>query len=148
MRYINLTDKHLTEDQEELLNLGLNCQVLSFPRPYQTRLEPVALMADLHKLANDGKVLLDDGIKEDLLREARVQRGNHNSRILKRRHKEAAKQLREDSSITIRRADKAASFVLIPTNEYTGKLETLLADESKFPEDFEEPRRSPQDKNQ
>ncbi|XP_076041916.1 uncharacterized protein LOC143025791 [Oratosquilla oratoria] len=71
-------------------------------------------MADLHKLANDGK------------------RGNHNSRILKRRHKEAAKQLREDASITIRRADKAAIFVLIPTDEYTGKLETLLADESKF----------------
>ena len=130
--FVNLTDKPLTEDQEELLNLGLNCHVLSTPRPFQKRIELEALMSDLHKLASAGKVLLDDGIREDLLREARVQRGSHSSRILKRRHREAAKQLRKDSTITIRRADKAACFVLIPSEDYLGKIETLLADESKF----------------
>ncbi|XP_076039482.1 uncharacterized protein LOC143024555 [Oratosquilla oratoria] len=89
-------------------------------------------MSDLHKLAIDGKVLLDEGIKEDILHEARIQRGNHTSKILKRRHKEAAKQLKEDTTITIRKADKAACFVLIPTEEYLDKIDTLLADVSKF----------------
>ena len=130
--FINLSNKILNEDQTELLNLGLNCHVISNPRPYQKRLEIETLMADLHKLAEEGKVLLDDGIREDLLHEARIQRGKHTSSILKRRHKEAAKQLRTDADITIRKADKAATYVILPTSEYHQKIDNLLADPSKF----------------
>ena len=75
---------------------------------------------------------VDEGIKEELLREARVQRGHHRSHLLKKRHRDAAKTLRQDSNITIRRADKAACFVIIPTDEYLTKIDNILSDETKF----------------
>ncbi len=37
--YINLTKKTLTADQEELLDMGLNCHIMSKPRKFRKRLE-------------------------------------------------------------------------------------------------------------
>ncbi|XP_063887640.1 uncharacterized protein LOC135115080 [Scylla paramamosain] len=45
---------------------------------------------------------------------------------------EAAKQLKADPDITIRRADKASTYVLIDTPEYLQKMDEILSDTSKF----------------
>ena len=75
---------------------------------------------------------MDEGIREELQREARVERGHHRSSIIKRRHLNAAKNLKKDTSITVRRADKAACYVLIPTDEYNSKVNRILSDTNKF----------------
>ncbi|XP_076069256.1 uncharacterized protein LOC143041315 [Oratosquilla oratoria] len=130
--YINMTNKTLTKDQEELLNFGLNCHVLSKPRPWDKRLETEILLDNIHQLAKDGKVTTEEGLQAELLREAGKSRGNYRSKIIDKRHIEAAKSLREDPDITLRRADKAAHYVLIPTEDYLNKTDTLLMDVTKF----------------
>ncbi|KAK3893648.1 hypothetical protein Pcinc_002561 [Petrolisthes cinctipes] len=52
--------------------------------------------------------------------------------ILKRSHVEAAKNLLADPDITVRRADKSASFVFMDTKEYYEKMDPILSDTSKF----------------
>ena len=130
--YINLTTRTLTEDEKELLNLGLNCHVLSKPPPYGKRLELESLLDSILDLAKNGKVKVDEGIREELQREARVERGHHRSSLIKRRHLIAAKSLKQDASVTVRRADKAACYVLLPTDEYISKVNRILSDTSKF----------------
>ena len=45
---------------------------------------------------------------------------------------EAAKQLRSDAELTIRRADNASTYVLMDTPEYLRKIDDILSDSSKF----------------
>ncbi|XP_076032963.1 uncharacterized protein LOC143020430 [Oratosquilla oratoria] len=71
-------------------------------------------------------------IQHELIAEASRKRGSYTSDVLERRHRDAAKSLRDREGITVRRADKAAMFVLIPTDEYLSKLDGILADETKF----------------
>ena len=44
----------------------------------------------------------------------------------------AAKQLREDEDIIIRKADKSSVYVILDRKDYNDKLDTILSDESKF----------------
>ena len=53
-------------------------------------------------------------------------------RILKRNHREALKALRQNPDIIISRPDKGTGVVIMDKIEYTTKLETILADETKF----------------
>ncbi|XP_068227687.1 uncharacterized protein [Palaemon carinicauda] len=46
--------------------------------------------------------------------------------------REAARELRKEAHVTVRRADKTAAFVLIGTEEYHSKLDQILGDSSKF----------------
>ncbi|XP_068213386.1 uncharacterized protein [Palaemon carinicauda] len=46
--------------------------------------------------------------------------------------REAARELRKEAHVTVRRADKTAAFVLIDTEEYHSKLDLMLGDSSKF----------------
>lgn len=45
---------------------------------------------------------------------------------------EAAKDLKEDHYITIRKADKTALYVLMEATEYLNQIDSILADEAKF----------------
>ena len=44
----------------------------------------------------------------------------------------AAKDLREDDRIVVRRADKSAIYVIMDKSEYLEKMNTILSDDSKF----------------
>ena len=130
--YINLTHKEISKDQEELLNMGLNCHIMSKPKKFQKRIECEILIDDIERLAKKGEVAAEPTYKQEILAEANKTRGNFNSNIIERRHIDAAKQLKADSSITIRRADKAATYVIIDTAEYHQKIDDILSDTSKF----------------
>ena len=129
---VNLADVDLDADQKELLGMGLNCHVLSKPKPHQKRVEVEVLIENILKLANDGKVDVSQHLQPELVAESRKQRGTFTSKVLQRRHIEAANRLRENPDVTIRRADKASAFVLIPTSEYLEKIDVILGDRSKF----------------
>ena len=130
--YVNLTSKSLTSDQEELLNLGLNCHMLSKPRKFQKRTECEILLDDVERLVSKGDVTIESTFKQEVIAEASKTRGSHKSKIVEKRHIDAAKQLKSDLNITIRRADKAATFVIINTSEYHEKIDSILSDNTKF----------------
>ncbi|XP_076069748.1 uncharacterized protein LOC143041624 [Oratosquilla oratoria] len=54
----------------------------------------------------------------------------------------AAKQLKKDPDITIRKADKTAAYVLMNTSEYLDKMDTILSDETKFKKISKDPTES------
>ncbi|XP_076067643.1 uncharacterized protein LOC143040435 [Oratosquilla oratoria] len=115
-----------------LAQLGLNCHVLSKPKPYSKRVEIEVLLEQIHHLAKDGKVEVNPNIQPELISEANRSRGSFTSKLLKKRHFDAAKRLRSNKDITVRRADKAAVFVLISTDEYLSKIDDILMDSTKF----------------
>ena len=127
---MNLTKKVLITDQEELLDMGLNCHVMKPPPKHTIKLECEILIDDIEKLANCGLITAEPSFKADITSEASKTRGQFHIKILKRRHIDAAKQLRADPSITIRRADKAASLVIIDTDEYLQKMDSILNDKT------------------
>lgn len=59
-------------------------------------------------------------------------KNNQSSKITEKRHIEAAKQLKADPDTPVRNSDKAATFVLMITSEYLGKINAVLNDKIKF----------------
>jgi len=130
--FINLAPNlALTPDQEKLLNMGLNCHYMSKPRPHRKRVELECLLEDIQKHEAAGRVITSNNIQASFIAEAAKTRGSYQSRVLHKRHKEAAKQLREND-IIIRRADKTAALVIIPKAEYLHKMDNILSDNTKF----------------
>ncbi|KAK3877377.1 hypothetical protein Pcinc_017910 [Petrolisthes cinctipes] len=85
-----------------------------------------------NNLAKRGEVTVSPTFKQEITAEAYKTRGSYNSEIIEKRHIEAAKQLKADKNITIRKSDKAATYVIMDTSEYLTKLDTILGDETKF----------------
>ena len=130
--YVNLTNYRPTPDEEELLQFGINCHTMEKPRPLAKRLEIEVLLDQIHRLVDDGKVSASPELQPQLIAESSRSRGSFCSRLLEPRHHQAAKNLRNNPDFTVRRADKAAMFVLIPTEQYLSKLDSTLSDTTKF----------------
>ena len=75
---------------------------------------------------------MSDSLRPLLLAEAITKRGSTNSSLMTKELKGAAKNFRRNQDITIRRVDKTATFILINTDEYRGKLNNILSDATKF----------------
>ncbi|XP_068212578.1 uncharacterized protein [Palaemon carinicauda] len=58
--------------------------------------------------------------------------GQYTSGIVSSDMREAAKELRKEVNVIVRRADKTAAFVLIDTEVYQRKLDLILGISSKF----------------
>ncbi|KAG0701615.1 hypothetical protein GWK47_002903 [Chionoecetes opilio] len=112
--------------------MGLNCHMMSKPKKFQKRIECEVLIDDVEKLEKKGDVTIDPAFKQEIIAEASKTRGNYRSSIVERKHIDAAKELTSDPDITIRRADKAAAYVIINTSEYLNKIDDILSDTTKF----------------
>ena len=132
-RFINLTEYTPTPDEVELLQLGLNCHYADRPKPIIKRLEVEVLIDSLTSLERQGKLELRDPLKPLLLAEALTDRApTHHHSLMSRDLRAAAKHLKQQEGITVRRADKTPALVLIDTDTYRDKLDTILSDETKF----------------
>lgn len=130
--FVNLSDIELSATQKELLNLGLN-----FPySPKFSRLEKEAelelLYQDICKLRTQKKISVNPDLREQLQAESTKNRSRLAKASLSPRLKQAAKELREDDSIIIMRADKAQVFVVLNKADYFDKVNAILNDTSKF----------------
>ena len=119
--------------------MGLNCHVMSKPRKFQKRIECEILIDEVEKLAEKGEVTIEQSFRQEIVAESSKTRGNFNSAIIEPRHMEAEKQLKTDPDITIRRADKAPTYVLIDTPEYFRKMDEILSDTNKFMKIIKDP---------
>ena len=78
------------------------------------------------------QVRVDPNLREKLLGESTKKRSNQNSKLLDKKLRKAAKELRDNENIVIRRADKSAIFVILDKDDYTSKINSILSDTSKF----------------
>ena len=96
------------------------------------RLKVQVLLGDIHKLKDQGVMSASDYLRLLILAEAITKRDSTKSSFMTKELKEAAKRLHKNQDITIRRADKTDTFILINTDEYRSKLNTILSDANKF----------------
>ena len=130
--FTNLSSTTLSEDQEKLLNLGLNCHYIRRPHPESKRIEIENLIDQLLTLQEENKLSLSTTIREELIGEAGRERGNYRSQVLTPELKKAAKELRQREDIIIRKGDKSSIYVVLDKEEYLEKLDNILSNPSKF----------------
>ena len=130
--FINLSNVDLTNEQKKLLNLGLNCHYIRKPHRDEKRIQTEILIEKLQKLHEDSKIAMKPECIPELIGEANRNRGKFYSKIMIREMKQAAKKLKENSEIIIRKADKAALYVVVNRSEYNEKLDRILSDTTKF----------------
>ncbi|XP_076030236.1 uncharacterized protein LOC143018607 [Oratosquilla oratoria] len=90
------------------------------------------LIDQLVTLQNEDRVNLSSTITQELVGEAGRKRGTFRSSLLTPELKVAAKELRERKDIIIRKGDKASVFVILDTNTYLEKMDSLLENPTKF----------------
>ena len=130
--YINLSDRELSADEKEFLNLGLNCHTYSRFDVYKKKVELELLYSDLLNLEKNNVVEINPNLKDQLRGESTKCRGKTQSNILTPKLRAAAQNLRNDETIVIRKADKSNMYVIMNRDEYKSKLDDLLKDNTKF----------------
>ncbi|XP_076037857.1 uncharacterized protein LOC143023221 [Oratosquilla oratoria] len=130
--FVNLSGVSLTNQQQKLLNLGLNCHYIRRPNPESKRIEIENLIDQLLTLQHENRVTLSTTIRQELVGEAGRTRGNFRSTLLTPDLKKAAKELREREDIIIRKGDKAAVYVIMDKTSYLEKMDTILENPAKF----------------
>ena len=130
--YLNLSKASLTDDQKGLLNLGVNFTFSPRFSSQAKKAELELLYQDICKLEAEKKIIVNPDIQEQLQAEGTKNRSRLHKPALAPRLHRAARQLRENTDIVIRKADKAQVFVLLDSSEYYAKAAEILSDESKF----------------
>ena len=130
--HINLTTYQPNADEDALLQMGLNYHYEEKFDQKKKRLEIEILLDSIMSLQKKGEVTTSDSLKPLLLAESLTNRRRNCGSIMNKELRNAAKTLKQAEGITIRRADKTASLVLINTEEYHNKLDEILGDATKF----------------
>lgn len=130
--YVNLSDVELTTAQKNFLNLGINCPVLQRYDQTKKKAELAILFDDLCELERNGEIRVDPNTRELLQAESVKRRHRAQRGILTPELREAAKQLKENGELVVRRADKSETYVLLNKDTYLQKCKTVLQDRSKF----------------
>ena len=127
-----MSDYTLSTDEETLLNLGLNCHIQSPVDKYRRKVELEILYEQLLQLKEDNIVDISPDLQDQLKAEGSRFHTKEQSAIITPELKAAAKSLRENPNIVVRRADKSSSFVIMNKKDYLSKINDLLKDGSKF----------------
>ena len=90
------------------------------------------LFQDIKKLESEKKVITNDRLKDQLVGESAKVRSTAKSQLLSEHLRKAARDLKENEDIIVRRADKSNIFVILDKQEYHDKLNSILNDTSKF----------------
>ena len=130
--YVNLSTSNLSEDQKDLLNLGIS---YIFAPKYSTqakKAELELLYQDICKLKSQCKIEVNPDIQDQLRAESTKHRAGSGRSSLDPRLRRAAAELRNNDSIVIRKADKSQMFVILDSVDYHQKTADILQDQTKF----------------
>ena len=131
-QFINLSSVILSKEQQQFLNLGLNCHFMSNPPQLAKKIELEMLLDDIQRLEREKKVSIDPNLPSLLCAEATKRRGHTKSSLLTPSLRSAAKELMALDHIVIRRADKSSIYVILDKADYISKMNTILNDPTKF----------------
>ena len=130
--YINLSNHDLTTTEIEFLNLGTNYHI----QPKYDRLhkatELEALYNQLTELEANKTISVNPKLVSQLAAESSKHRNPKYTSTVNPQLRNAAKSLKENPNLVIRKADKSSIYVLLDKAEYLDKLDDILSDSSKF----------------
>ena len=130
--FTNLSSYELSEDEKEFLNLGLNCHIEPKYNKLHKKVEIEVLYQNLLNLESKKVITIDPNLADQLRNESTKHRNVKRKTLLTPKLKAAAKTLRENTDIIIRKADKSSMYVILDKEEYFTKMDSLLSDTSKF----------------
>ena len=132
-KYLNLSNHQLSNEERNVLNLGLNFHIQPNYDKLKKKTEIEILYQQLQTLERSNKVLFNEGLKEQLISESAKHRNTRRfNSILTKEMREAAKQLKENKNIIIRKADKSNTYVILNKDIYENKLNKIVNDDTKF----------------
>ena len=130
--FTNLSDHTLSEDEKEFLNLGLNYHLQNKYDKLTKETEMEVLYQKLLNLRDKGVIEIDPRLPDQLTSEATKHRTTKYHSSLPKRLQQAAKNLRTNNDIIVRKADKSQSYVIMNKYDYVNRINQILADTSKF----------------
>ena len=130
--FINLSTYELSKEEREFLNLGLNCHIQPKYNRVNKQVNIEILYQNLLDLKSKKQIDIKPELADRLRSEGTKHRNPIHNSILSNSLKAAAKTLRNNNDIVIRRADKSAIYVIMNRSEYISKVNDILKDTSKF----------------
>ena len=130
--FINLSDHQLTNLEEEFLNLGLNYHLQPKYDKLHKETELEVLYNNLIDLEKENKIAINPRIVDLLAAESSKHRNAHFVSKVTPQLREAAKSLRNNPNLIIRKAEKSSVYVLMNRGDYLDKLNAILSDNTKF----------------
>ena len=130
--FINLSDHQLTNDEIEFLNLGLNCHIEPKYEKLLKETELEALYQTLLQLESKKTIVIKPDLAIQLKSESTKHRNTKHPSIITPALRQAARNLKSNPNIVIRKADKSSIYVIMNKTDYITKLNILLNDDTKF----------------
>ena len=130
--YINLSSHALTEQQKNVLNLGINCSIQTKFDKNKKKIELELLYESILSLQRNQHVTVNPDLREQFRGESTICRDQAHSSLLTPELRQAAKELKNNQDIVIRKADKSNVFVVLDKQDYRHKLNEIITDTSKF----------------
>ena len=130
--FLNLSNYQLSPVEEEFLNLGLNLHIQSKYDKLHKHVQMELLYQNLVKMEKDQKIVTNPRLKELMSAEATKHRNVKHKSIITPELKTAAKNLKSNDDLIIRKADKTSIYVLLNKNDYISKIDDILKDPAKF----------------
>ena len=130
--FVNLSDYSLSKDEIDFLNLGTNCHVQPRYSKLHKQCEIEAIYQALLHLESKKSVCLKPELADQLRCEGSKHRNIKYNSLLTKTLRDAAKNLKTNKDIVIRKADKSATYVILNKIDYLCKLNSILSDTSKF----------------
>ena len=130
--FVNLSSYALTQDEIRFLNLGMNCHLTPKYSKIFKKIELEILYRNLLDLNSEGKILVSPDLSNLLSAEGTKHRNTKTKTIITPELRTAATNLKNNEDISIRKADKSATYVILNREDYLSKIDTILADETKF----------------
>ena len=131
--FVNLSNYELNDLEKEFLNLGINCHIQPKYDKLQKQVELEILYQNLTALETKNKVSIKPEIVEQLKSESTKHRNpKHHSSILSKPLLDAARNLKNNENIVVRKADKSSTYVILNKEEYEEKMHNILSDSTKF----------------
>ena len=140
--FINLSDHDITPGEAEFLNLGLNYHIQRKYDKLHKMTEIEMLYNKLLDLQKKNDISLDSKIVNELAAESCKHRNTKYISTVTPNLKKAAKGLKENKELIIRKADKSSIYVILNKKDYIEKLNNILADSSKFQKITRDPTNS------
>ena len=130
--FVNLSNHVLDDAEIEFLNLGINCHIQPKYDKLQKQCDLEILYQNLLALETKNAITIKPEIVEQLKCESTKHRNTKHNSILTKPLLNAAKALKNNDNIVIRKADKSSTYVILNTEDYIDKMNGIFQDSTKF----------------
>ena len=130
---VNLSDKLIPRDMQEIFSLGFNFHIQSKYDTLKTKVQIEKLFEDIkNKERNNILIVGDESSLKTDLEHYGLKTRHPNKNPLSQQQRTLIKEFNCDRSIVVRKADKSNVFVVLNRERYTSGIAEILSDDTKF----------------